>query len=68
MDVCKRKGYMSSSQKQRLVDIKAQPDQQCLISQKCTQHFTKIDCQEKWNKIALSLNAIPGGGVKTGAG
>lgn len=32
---------------------------------KFTQSFTKKDCEAKWNKIALSLNAIPGG-VKTG--
>lgn len=45
----------------------SQPEQNSLIIQKFTQSFTKKDCQEKWDKIALSLNAIPGGGVKTGA-
>lgn len=45
----------------------ARPEQKCLIVRKFTRNFTKKDSQTKWNEIALSLNAIPGGGVKTGA-
>lgn len=67
MDVRKRKDYLSASQKQRLVNIMAQPEQKCLIIQKCTQSFTKMDCQAKWDMIALSLNATPDRRVKTGA-
>lgn len=62
----KRKGYMSQTQKQRLIELMAQPEQLCLIVGKFSSSFTKKDSEAKWNAIASSLNAIPGGGVKSG--
>lgn len=63
----KRKGYMSASQKERLVGIMIQLEQNNLIKGKFTNNFTKKDCDAQWTSIALSLNSIPGGGVKCGA-
>lgn len=46
----------------------AQPEQMCLIMGNFTQSLKKKKKQSeaKWNKITLSLNAISGGGVRTG--
>lgn len=55
----KRKGYMSISQKQQLVEIMTgENDLRC---GKFSANFTKKIADAKWNSIAEKLNAIPGG-------
>lgn len=64
IEIRKHNEYISASQKQRLVNIMAQPEQICLIVGKFSSSFTKKDCKTKWNAIAFSLSAIPSIGVK----
>lgn len=66
MEERKRKGYMSVSQKERLVEIMSQPELADLIIGKFTNRFTKNDGIAQWESIVLSLNSIPGGGVLCG--
>lgn len=53
----KRKGYMSISQKQSLIDLLT--EEHALRFGKFSVNFTKQNA--KWNDIAKKLNAIPGG-------
>lgn len=59
----KRTGNKTGIQKQMVLDfVELNPQ---LHTKKFTAQFTHAKGQELWKQITVSLNAVPGGGIKT---